>query len=148
MRKFRYILDPICLACIVAYPLNRWVLKPHHVLGDFGRFWFNDLICLPLFLPMILGLQRLLRIRRHDGPPQLWEVLQHAVIFSVLFEVILPRYPQVFRTTADPWDAVCYFVGGLGAWVVWNGRKAHRFAVGPTAKPWALGACGDFERTT
>jgi hypothetical protein len=82
--------------------------------------YLNDLLCLPLFLPLILFVQKLLRLRRHDDPPRLWETVQHAIIFSVIFEVILPRYPQYFRTTADPLDALAYLVGGLVAWLIWR----------------------------
>lgn len=116
---FRYFADPICVASMACYALGRWYLKPQHLGGWFVHDYLNDLLCLPLFLPMSLGMQRLLRLRRHDAPPRLWEVLQHAVVFSVVFEVLLPRYPHTFRTTADPWDAVAYFVGGLFAWALW-----------------------------
>src|SRR6185436_6743501 len=78
--------------------------------------------CLPLFLPVILGLQRRVGLRNHDGPPRLWEVLQHWGIFSILVEVILPRFPQYFRTTGDAWDTVAYLLGGLAAWMWWSGE--------------------------
>jgi hypothetical protein len=78
---------------------------------------------------MILGLQRLLKIRRHDGRPRLWEVLQHWVIFSVVFEVVIPRFPQHFRSTADVLDVVAYLMGGLLAWIGWS-NIADGFALG------------------
>jgi hypothetical protein len=78
-------------------------------------------LCLPLFLPASLYLQRLCRVRRHDGPPRLWEVLQHWVVFSVVFELMIPAFPRFFRSTADPWDAVAYLAGGTAGWLVWSG---------------------------
>jgi len=119
-RPFRYFADPICIACLILYAVNRWYFKPHRIGGWFTEGYVNDLICLPLLLPMILYGQRLFRLRKHDGFPRLWEVLQHAVIFSIVFEIIIPRYPKVFTSTADPWDAVSYFVGGIAAWLVWR----------------------------
>jgi hypothetical protein len=119
-RGFRYVTDPICIACLLLYPLNRWYLKPHRIGGHFTVAFLNDTICLPLFLPMILYLQRRLGVRRHDGPPRLWEVLQHWAIFSVVFKAIMPRFPQVFRTSGDPWDMLAYIGGGLIAWAIWN----------------------------
>ena len=82
------------------------------------------MICLPLFLPMILYAQRLLGLRRHDGYPRPWEIAQHWAIFSVVFEVVLPRMGNTFDTTADPWDVVAYAVGGAaaGAWWAWRLR--------------------------
>ena len=117
---FRYLTDPLCIACLLLYPLNRWYLKPHRIGGHFTVAFLNDTICLPLFLPMILYLQRRLGVRRHDGPPRLWEVFQHAAIFSIVFKAIMPRYPQIFRTSGDPWDMLAYIAGGLGAWLIWR----------------------------
>ncbi|HEX5243833.1 MAG TPA: hypothetical protein VFW23_11275 [Tepidisphaeraceae bacterium] len=118
--KFHFFGDPICLASMIIYAVNRWYFKPHHIGGAFTQGYVNDLLCLPLFLPLILGVQRLIGLRKHDAPPRMWEVVQHAIIFSILFEVILPRYPRQFHTTADPWDAVAYLVGGVCAWMGWK----------------------------
>ena len=112
---FRYYADPLCVACLLVYPLNRFYFKPHHIGGWFTHGYLNDVMCLPLFLPMILFGQRVLRLRRHDGFPRWWEIVQHWVIFSVVFEVVLPRMGPAFDTTADPWDVVAYAAGGAGA---------------------------------
>ena len=120
-RPFRYAADPVCVGAVLLYAVNRWALKPHGVGGAFTHGYLNDVLCLPLFLPPILFAQRLLRLRRHDGRPRLWEVLQHWLVFSLVFEVVLPRYPQWFRTTADPLDVVAYLAGGLV-----RGRCGHR----------------------
>ena len=109
--------------------LNRWYLKPHHIGGLFRIGDLNDVLCLPLFLPIILGLQRLLRIRQHDGYPRLWEMLQNWLIFSILFEVILPRFPQYFRTTSDPFDVLAYLAGGTLAWIWWSSPQRARSAL-------------------
>ncbi len=87
---FRYLSDPICLGSMMIYALNRWVLKPHHIGGWVVHDYLNDLLCLPLFLPIILRLQSAVGIRRHDSPPTLFEVLHNWVIFSVLFELVFP----------------------------------------------------------
>ena len=119
---FRYFADPICITCLIIYPINRWYLKPHHIGGWFTHGYLNDVMCLPLFLPIILYLQRLMRVRRHDGNPRLWEVLQHWVIFSVVFEVILPTMPKAFTHTQDPWNVVAYLSGGVAAGIIWKWR--------------------------
>jgi hypothetical protein len=129
-RRFHYFLDPVCLASVLIYAINRWYWKPHHIGGLFTVGYLNDLICLPLFLPLILGLQRALGVRRHDDFPRLWEMLQQWVVFSLLFEVILPQFPQYFRTTADPFDVLAYLAGGLLAWGWWAWRRRAR-RVGP-----------------
>lgn len=127
--RFWYCFDPICIASVVIYAVNRWYLKPHHIGGLFTIGYLNDLLCLPLFLPIILGVQRVIGLRRHDGFPRLWEVLQNWIIFSILFEVIIPRFPRYFRSTADPLDAVAYLVGGIVAWGWWSWHS-RRFSFG------------------
>jgi hypothetical protein len=124
--RFRYYADPVCIACLLIYPLNRFYLKPHHIGGWFTHGYLNDVMCLPLFLPMILFGQRVLRLRRHDGYPQWWEIAQHWAIFSVVFEVVLPRMGTTFDTTADPWDVVAYAAGGIAAGAWWHGRSSSR----------------------
>jgi hypothetical protein len=119
-RRFRYFADPICIACLIIYPINRWYLKPHHIGGWFTHGYLNDVMCLPLFLPMILYAQRLLALRRHDGWPRWWEMLQHWVIFSIVFEVVLPRLPQWFAHTNDPWNVAAYLAGGVVAEIFWK----------------------------
>ena len=114
---------------MAVFAVNRWGLKPHGIGGAFTRGYLNDVLCIPLFLPIILGLQRMVRLRLHDGPPRLWEMLQHWVIFSVLFEIVLPKYPQYFRTTADAMDVVAYLAGGMIAWMWWQRNSLSRFRV-------------------
>ena len=134
--RFRYFTDPICLGSIVIYLIGRFFLRPHHIGGEFVHDYLNDVLCLPLFLPMILGVQRLVRLRDHDGPPRMWELLQHWVIFSVVFEIVLPQYPKYFRTTADPMDVVAYLAGGLATWGFWQMRRvAASEADNAAAKP-------------
>lgn len=121
-RPFRYLVDPLCISALLIYPMNRWLLKPHGIGGTFASCYLNDLLCLPLFLPMILYVQRRLGLRRHDGPPRMWEILQHWAIFSIVFELILPRLPQYFRSVADGKDVLAYLAGGMAGWLFWHWR--------------------------
>lgn len=124
--RFRYLFDPLCIGSIAAYAINRFALKPLGVAEPFVHGYVNDLLCLPIFLPISLGLQRLARVRKHDDPPRLWETLQHAAVFSIVFEVLLPRLPDYFISRADALDAVAYFVGGIAAWAWWRWRANRR----------------------
>src|ERR1700677_4634036 len=93
---FRYFADPVCITCLVIYPINRFYLKPHHIGGWFTHGYLNDVLCLPMFVPMILYIQRALGLRTHDGYPRLWELFQNWAIFSIVFQAILPRFPETF----------------------------------------------------
>ncbi|HEY4329463.1 MAG TPA: hypothetical protein VGN88_06985 [Phycisphaerae bacterium] len=115
-RPFKYLADPVCIVALTSYAFDRFLLRPHGIQNAFTQSYLNDLLCLPLFVPIILYAQHLLGLRPHFSPPRLWEILHIWLVFSILFEVILPRFPTIFRTTADPWDVVAYLTGGaLGA---------------------------------
>jgi hypothetical protein len=116
--RFRYVADPVCITALVLYCCNRWIIKPM-AGGGFSADYLNDVLCLPLFLPPILWVQKRLNLRPGDHRPRLWEVLQHWAVFSVVFELVVPRLPG-FRSTADAWDVVAYLAGGLAAYFFWR----------------------------
>jgi hypothetical protein len=57
--------------------------------------------------------------------PTLLEVLHSWMVFSVVFELLLPRL-TMFNSVADPWDSVAYFVGGFVAYCFWNRGRSLR----------------------
>jgi hypothetical protein len=118
-KPFQYIDDPICIISMSIYVLNRFVLKPHHLGGWLVHDYLNDLLCLPIFVPIILRLQSALGIRRHHSPPTLLEVLHNSAIFSVLYYFVFPRL-SAFSSVADPWNSVAYLAGGVAAYVFWK----------------------------
>jgi len=101
------------------YALNRFVLKPNHIGGWFTHGYLNDVLCLPLFVPMILWVQHLVGLRRHAGYPRAWEILQGWAAFTLVFQMVIPRFPGTFITAGDPWDMVAYLGGGILAWGWW-----------------------------
>ena len=121
--QFRYLFDALFLVAVAAYCVNRWFLRPAGIGGVFARGYFNDVLCLPVWMPVSLGVQRVLRLRKVDAAPSLWEVLQHWAVFSVLFELVIPQFPAVWRSSADPIDVLAYLVGGIVAWSWW--RRAN-----------------------
>ncbi len=124
-RPFGYLRDPLFISCVATYALNRFVLRPLFPPDrvPFLHEHFNDLICIPFWLPGVVLIYRKLGLRKHDLPPTCGEILAHLVIWSIWFEVLGPRIPP-FRghTVADPWDVAYYSVGALGAAIVWNWR--------------------------
>lgn len=96
------------------------MIKPH-THNAFMRFHFNDLLLMPCALPVLLWLQRGLRLRTTDDPPSWNEITLYTVFWSILFEVIGPHLLR--RATGDPWDVLVYFIGGIGAGLWWNRHK-------------------------
>ena len=123
--------DPLFLACVAIYYVNRWLVKPL-VAGGFFHDHLNDLICIPFFVPIMLFVLRKLGLRRSDGRPSATEILIPVSLWSLLFEVVLPGQATIGRgMTADYRDIFYYAFGGLLAssfWLVWYGRGIGRGA--------------------
>lgn len=120
MKPFRYAGDPLCLLGCGAYALNRWVLKPRLASG-FLHSHFNDLWLIPAALPLVLWLQRRSGLRPDDAPPRWSEIALHLVIWSLVAEVLAPRF---LRVTGDPLDILAYTAGALVAGWWWNRARA------------------------
>jgi hypothetical protein len=120
MSRFGYWRDPLFLFASAAYALNRWVLKPR-IDSPFLHNHFNDLLLIPAALPVILALQRVLGLRKHDQVPTCSEVIMHWAVWSLVCEWIGPFYFHM--GVADIWDVVSYAVGGLAAYFWWNRRS-------------------------
>jgi len=117
VKKFRYALDPLCLAGCAFYALNRWGLKPHTQVA-FLRYWFNDLLLIPCALPLVLQVHRWMKWRQDDRPPSAAEVFGHLLFWSVLFEV---AGPCLMRGVTGDWrDAVAYTAGAVVAFGCWR----------------------------
>ena len=120
-RRFRYLLDPLFLACVGLCFLNRLVIKPNCNI-HFFHAWLNDLICIPFWVPIMLAGMRLFRLRRHDNPPTVAEIGIPLILWSWWFEIYLPNLVTTPRHYADPWDIVAYSIGAAFAWLFWKGR--------------------------
>jgi hypothetical protein len=118
--SFGYLRDPLFLACVLLYVVNRFWIKPNCSFFFFHAY-LNDVICIPFTLPPMLWLLRHLRLRFHDDPPTLMELAIPLVMISWAFEIYFPN-TEMFRnvTGADPWDIVAYAVGTVAAGAFWR----------------------------
>ncbi len=109
--RYRFFTDPLVWAACLAYASGRagWLPPAWH--GHFTDVWL-----VPAALPPVLWLHDRFGWR-HPGPPRAREVLAHLAGWSVLFEVVGPRF--VHGAVGDPWDVVAYALGafvGLAWW--------------------------------
>ena len=117
---FRYLRDPLFLTCLVLYFINRWLIKPWTGSGFFHSH-FNDLICIPFFVPIMLDFMRRLGLRPSSGPPTIHEIMIPLLIWAATFEVILPNYNFGSRpAVADPLDVIYYLLGAVLSSVFWT----------------------------
>jgi hypothetical protein len=118
-RKFGYLRDPLFLASVAIYFLNRYLVRPAVSPPSFFHSYLNDLICIPFWLPPTLLLERLLRVRRRDETPSPGEISLHLIVWCLAFEVIGPRLPIFAGSVADPLDILAYSTGALVAAALW-----------------------------
>ena len=117
VKAFRYGLDPLCVAACVLYAINRFWFR--HFSGiPFFIGQFDDSLLIPCALPPVLWLQRRLGLRDHDRFPDLMEITFHLVVWSVIAEVVAPRF--IHWVTGDWKDVVAYTIGALIAGLWWH----------------------------
>lgn len=130
--EFRYLRDPLFLACVTMYFINRLAIKPL-VPGGFVHDHFNDLICIPFWVPIMLWMQKSAGLRPVPAIPSAAEVFIPLVVWSLVFEFWLPTTPTFAEySTADYRDIMWYAIGAMFAacwWTWW-----HRSAATPTVE--------------
>lgn len=118
--------DPLFWLAVVAYCFSRGLAAVGVAVGFF-RNYFNDLLLIPVALPLVLEAHHGLRWRRRGPAPSWQEVVLHAAVWSVVCEGVGPAW--LHRGTADPWDVVCYAAGAAPAvlwWRRWPGAASTR----------------------
>jgi hypothetical protein len=118
--RFRYLRDPLFLLCVVLYFANRPLLK-QVLTSVFLDSCLNDLVRIPFWVPIMLYALRRLGLRRNDAMPGACEILIPLLVWSVVFELILPCL-EPFRHIAvsDHVDVLFYALGALLAAVFWK----------------------------
>lgn len=117
LKKYGYARDPVCLIACALYAANRWCM-PIALKGPFLRNHFADLLLIPAALPLILWVQRRLRLRTTDTPPDWREVLMHLAVWPIAAEVVGPHLFS--HATGDILDVVAYIAGAVVATVLWS----------------------------
>lgn len=122
MKPFGFWCDPLCLLAVLSYAVNRW-LTHHGVTQPFFCGYFDDGLLIPAALPIVLGMQRGLGLRRHRLPPTWGEIFSHITVWAVICELVGPRWGH--HGVADGWDVVAYVVGGVFAGLWWHRAAIH-----------------------
>ena len=120
MIRYGYLLDPVFVTAFSLYWINRFVIKPFTDSG-FAHDHFNDFLCVPFLVPIVVFVARSCKLRTHDRPPEVHEILLPLLVWSVMFELILPASPFWSRwAVGDPIDILWYCIGALVASLFWT----------------------------
>ena len=127
-KTFGYLKDPVFRGALALYSVT---LLVRLTVGG-GRFiegYVNDLLCVGVWVPVLVWTTQRLNLRGYDGPPTGGEVAAAVIVWSVMFELLLPRCPGIgSRHVADPLDVVAYAAGALVCALAWRSlyRVSHR----------------------
>ena len=119
MKQYSPARDALWLASVALFALNKWWIKPHFD----GWFWhssLNDVLCLPVWMPVCVWIFAKFKLRDSAAPRPL-EIAVCLLFWSLVFEVWLPQ-TELFGHFApgDPFDVLAYAVGGMLGWAWWN----------------------------
>jgi hypothetical protein len=117
---FAYLKDPLFLVCFSVYWIHR-VLKYFDLSTPFLSGYLNDVICAPFWVPILVWVIKKTGLRPQDHPPSAAEIVIPVLIWTALFEVVLPAQ-QVWKipTVADPYDVLAYWLGALLSVLFWR----------------------------
>jgi len=119
MKPYSPARDALWIGSVALFALNRWWIKPHFS----GAFWhssLNDVLCLPVWMPVCVWLFARLRLRDFS-PPRPLEIAVCLLFWSVVFEVWLPHVSTFGKFSAgDPLDVLAYAGGGFLGWLWWE----------------------------
>lgn len=118
-RKFKFLLDPLFLFSLTLYSINKLSLLGSEFWNDeYSNYYLNDLLLVPVLVPIILYVSRILNFRDGYAPPNGLEIILPLAIWSIAFELVGPFC--FGKGTADPVDVLVYWLGGLTSWIIWN----------------------------
>lgn len=131
--QFKYCSDWLFMVAVTAYACNRWMPKTSALDHNwFVSGYLNDLLLVPCILPPVLRVRRWLGARTNDLAPSVREVVGFVALWSVAFEVVIPRiHCSLPRETADIRDVVAYALGGAISWLIWTRRTGSRSWTSP-----------------
>ncbi|MCF7800701.1 MAG: DUF393 domain-containing protein [Candidatus Marinimicrobia bacterium] len=96
------------------YSINRWFILPAVDADSFFRTSLHDVLALIVFVPLSYFLARRLSIISPNIPLRLWHIGLGWLVFSVVFEWLVPN---VMPHRTGTWgDVGAYALGGLLLW--------------------------------
>lgn len=116
-KKYKFIRDYFFLISLIIYGLNYVSIKFGIYTNYFMQCYFNDIFLVPVALPVVLYIVKLLKYRG-SYYPTLSEILTCLIIWSVFFEYIGPKYLN--KGIADVYDVIAYFIGAVVSFIVWR----------------------------
>jgi len=118
-KKSKYLLDPLFLFSLTIYAMNKFLFLKYDLWNyKFCTDYLNDLLLVPVVIPIVLFFPKVLKLRDFYSPPTFLEIIVPLAIWSIAFELVGPFF--FGKGTSDPSDVLAYCLGGLISWLIWN----------------------------
>ncbi len=130
MKPYGYLEDRLFNLALLIYGANRLLVLPHFPafikvihpwVWAYLHGHLDDTLLIPVALPVVLWIQKKTGLRNHDQPPGFMEIAGHLVIWTLICKIIGPL--AWHSGVEDPWDVLCFGLGGLGSWIYWRHVK-------------------------
>lgn len=132
MPRYSLFRDRLFLASCIICIINRGLIKPNTSIEFFHQH-LNDLLCFPIWIPVLVSLLVLLRLRPKGEPPHSYEILIPLLLWSWTFEAWLPTTSVLAGVTiADHRDIIWYAVGALVGTIYWRRWSFLKVSVSAT----------------
>ena len=104
---------------LLFYILNQFLLKQFFTL-NLLHYYMNDFLFPIIFIPAIFFLRQQLKLTNRKRPG-FWFIIGFCIIFSIFFELIIPKLQNL--SIGDPDDVFAYFLGGITLHFAYNEVK-------------------------
>jgi hypothetical protein len=117
-KEFKYLLDPLFIFSLTIYSMNKFLFIKYGLFNyKFNTCYLNDLLLVPVVVPIILFFAKILNLRNIYSPPTFLEIIVPLIIWSIAFELVGPFYFE--KGTSDLSDVLTYFIGGFISLLIW-----------------------------
>ncbi|MGY6558961.1 MAG: magnesium citrate secondary transporter [Nitritalea sp.] len=108
---FHVWLNPYFWVPALLFWINQYLERGLEIHLPYVHAYGDDLLAMPVVFGLTLQVYRWFHPLREAFIFTPIQLLVGLLYFSLLFEVLLPRYSSTY--TADPWDVLCYTLGTL-----------------------------------
>jgi hypothetical protein len=105
----RVLKNPLFLIACILFWANQYLEKVQGIFIPFVHAYMDDLLAMPVVLGITLQAFQWIHPLRAGFRFTKVQVLVGWLYFSLLFEILLPRWSDHY--VADPWDVLAYGIG-------------------------------------
>lgn len=114
---YKFLKDKLFIISVILYLINSLTIRMGINNNYFMRNYFNDLLLIPVALPIVLYLIKLFKFR-NDNYPSFSEIFICLIVWSIMFEFVGPKIMN--KGTADIYDVLAYSVGAIISYAIWR----------------------------